>query len=91
MILELAERRLGGVFHLAGSTRISRYDFALNVARKFGLDESLIVPVRMDDIRWVAKRPRDSSLDVSKASKLLSEKPYGVGKALDVLRRELNA
>ena len=28
MILEIAERRLMGIYHLAGAIRISRYEFA---------------------------------------------------------------
>ncbi len=37
MVLETADRRLRGVYHLAGATRISRYDCALKLAREFGL------------------------------------------------------
>ena len=68
MVLEAAERRLAGVYHLAGATRISRYDYALKLAREFDLDASLILPSRMEDLMWAAKRPIDSSLDTSKAS-----------------------
>jgi len=32
MLLEIAERELKGIFHLAGATRVSRYDFALQIA-----------------------------------------------------------
>ena len=67
MVLEAADRRLCGVYNLAGATRISRYDYALELARVFGLDTDLILPSRMEDMLfWVAKRPIDSSLDTSK-------------------------
>lgn len=89
MILECAERRLKGIFHLAGATRVSRFEFAKEIAKVFGLDESLIIPSRMDEINWIAKRPRDSSLDVSKAVEYLNEKPFELRKALKVLKREL--
>jgi len=89
MMLEIAEKRLKGVFHLAGATRVSRFEFAKMVADVFGLDESLITPSRMDEINWIAKRPRDSSLDTSKAAKLLDEKPYDLKKALKVLKEEM--
>jgi len=42
----------------------------------------------MGEMIWIAKRPRDSSLDTSKAVKLLDEKPYELRKALKVLREE---
>jgi len=89
MVLELAERRIGGIFHLAGATRVSRFEFAREIAKEFGLNESLISPSRMDELNWIAKRPRDSSLDVSKANKYLKEKPYDLGKALEILRKEV--
>jgi dTDP-4-dehydrorhamnose reductase len=87
MLLELAERELKGIFHLAGATRVSRYDFALQIANKLGLDGDLIIPSRMAEMRWIAPRPKDSSLDTSKASKYLKEKPYDLDRALTILRK----
>ncbi len=89
MLLEVAERELKGIFHLAGATRVSRYDFALRIADKFGLDKNLIIPSRMADMRWIASRPKDSSLDTSKASRYLKEKLYDLDKALEILKGEL--
>jgi len=89
MLLEIAERELKGIFHLAGATRISRYDFALRIADKFGLDNDLIIPSRMEEMRWIASRPKDSSLDTSKASGYLKEKTYDLDKALRVLKEEM--
>ncbi len=89
MLLEIAERKLKGVFHLAGATWVSRFEFAKEIARVFGLDENLITPSKMDEINWAAKRPKDSSLDVSKAVKYLDEKPYEFKKALKELKREI--
>ena len=90
MVPELAERKIRGIFHLAGATRVSRFEFAKEVAKEFGLDESLISPSRMDEMSWVAKRPRDSSLDVSKAMEKLKNKPYDLGKALRILKKEIS-
>ncbi|AIY90164.1 dTDP-4-dehydrorhamnose reductase [Geoglobus acetivorans] len=89
MILECAERRLRGILHLAGATRVSRFEFAREIAEVFGLDDNLIAPSKMDEINWIARRPRDSSLDVSKAEEQLKEKPYGLKKALRVLKEEI--
>ena len=58
MISKLIDRRTSGIYHTAGSTRISRYEFALRIAETFGLDKSLIIPVKMNSIKsWIAKRP----------------------------------
>ena len=89
MLLEVAERELKGIFHLSGATRVSRYDFALQVANQFGLDRDLIIPSKMNEIEWVAARPKDSSLDISRASRHLTEKPYSLDKALEILKMEL--
>lgn len=89
MLLEIAERELKGIFHLAGATRVSRYDFALRIADKFGLDKDLVIPSRMEEMKWIASRPTDSSLDTSKASRYLKEKPYDLDKALTILKEEM--
>lgn len=89
MVLEAADRGLSGIYHMAGATRISRYDFALQVADIFGLNADLILPSRMADLPWIARRPMDSSLDTSKASKMLATKPLGLAKSLQILRAEI--
>ncbi|MEM2219681.1 MAG: dTDP-4-dehydrorhamnose reductase [Candidatus Korarchaeum sp.] len=89
MIIEVVERRLTGVYHLAGATRISRYEFAKLIAEEFGLNGELIRPITMDEVGWIASRPRDSSLDVSKAMETLQNKPSTIKEALRVLREEL--
>ncbi len=87
MIIEILERRLTGIYHLAGATRISRYDFAKLIAKTFNLNENLIIPITSDKIQWTAKRPKDSSLNVSKASKTLTNKPLEITEALKMLKK----
>lgn len=89
MVLELAKRRLKGLYNLAGATRISRYDFAVELARTFGLDADLIIKSRMSDMKWAAKRPADSSLDTSKAASSLDAKPWTIEQAMNVLKLEV--
>ena len=69
----LLNRDAEGIFHITSLDAVSRYEFAKKVATLKGLDAGLIEPVKMKDISgWLARRPRDTSLDVS-----LSRK-YGV-------------
>ncbi len=42
MTLEVIERRLTGIYHMCGATRVSRLEFAEQIADAFGLDKSLI-------------------------------------------------
>jgi dTDP-4-dehydrorhamnose reductase len=76
------ERNAEGMLHLAGSDRISRFDLACRIASSFGLDRSLLIPVKMEDLNWIAKRPRDSSLNVGKAQKEFGIELFGVDRAL---------
>jgi dTDP-4-dehydrorhamnose reductase len=82
MLIETAMKSLEGTIHLAGATRIDRYNFALQIAQAFGLDQSLLQAVQPDSISWVANRPQDSSLNVNKASRLLDRKPLKLDQAL---------
>lgn len=91
MITEIASRNIQGILHVAGPTRISRYDMAEMVADKLGLDKKLLRPTSMADMNWAAKRPRDSSLDVSKATLLLKEKPMTAQQGLDLFIEQMKA
>jgi len=88
MLIEVAKRQISGVIHLAGATRISRYDLAENVVDKLNLDKNLLKPAYMKDMKWTAKRPKDSSLEVSKAASILNEKPYTINQGLDQFANE---
>jgi dTDP-4-dehydrorhamnose reductase len=81
------EQNSQGILHIAGNERISRFDFARGIARRFALDESLLVPVRMKDLNWIAKRPRDSSLNVGKTEKELRIELLGVDSGLEEMAK----
>ncbi|MHB8926773.1 MAG: SDR family oxidoreductase [Bacillota bacterium] len=70
-LTELAGRRLGGIHHIAGAERSSRYEFALAVARVHGLDASLVRPVSARAFNPPGPRPRDVSLCVCRAQERL--------------------
>ena len=82
MLLEVAEKHLPGTIHLAGASRLSRYEFAQDMANEFHLEMKLIIPINSKSSSWVAQRPLDSSLNVEKAQKLLSNKPVDIKSAL---------
>ena len=89
MTLEIIERKLTGTFHLSGGTRMSRIDFARAIAQTFMLDAKLINPCLSSDFSWSAKRPRDSSLNTSKAHQSLNNKPLQIRQALERMKQEL--
>ena len=83
MLIEIATRQIVGILHVAGATRISRYEMAELVTEKLNLDKKLLKPKNIETMNWIAKRPKDSSLDVSLASSILNEKPLNVEQGLD--------
>lgn len=91
MTLEVIERRLTGIYHLCGATRVNRLEFAHDIADTFNLDKDLIDEVTSSQFTWPAKRPMDSSLDTSKAQKNLQKKPLEMAEALRRLKLELSA
>ena len=88
MTWEIIQRKMTGIYHLSGATRISRYDFAKSVASAFNLDTDLILPSASSVFSWAAKRPKDSSLNVEKAQKALTNQPLPIDQALSQLRSE---
>ena len=88
MLLEIAERNMTGTLHTAGATRVSRHEFALKLAEVFNLNIDLVKPAKMNEMPWRAKRPRDSSLNVSKALTLLNQKPLKLEQALKLMKTE---
>jgi dTDP-4-dehydrorhamnose reductase len=89
MTLEIIERKLTGTFHLCGATRVNRFEFAQLIAETFNLNKSLIDSVVSSQFKWPAKRPKDSSLDTTKAQQTLKHKPLGIDEALKQLKLEL--
>ncbi len=88
MVLEIAGRKIPGIIHTAGASRLNRHDFALHIARTFGLDTGLITAVESKNLNWKAKRPPDSSLKTGKASRTLTNGPLPIEQALSILARE---
>ena len=91
MLIEISERHLTGIIHVAGASKISRYEMASLVSDKLGLDGKLLKEISMNDIKWEAQRPKDSSLNVSKAISILNHKPqkidYNINNFIDEIEK----
>lgn len=88
MIVDVAKQHVKGILNTAGATRINRFDFAKKITRIFHLDEKYIQPVKSEEFTWKAKRPKDASVNVSKAKKILSHKPLTIENALNIMKKE---
>jgi len=91
MLIEISEIELNQIIHTAGASRISRYDFANQISKKFDLDGTLINPITMENIDWFASRPKDSSLDISLATSLLDSKPLKIEESMDLFLNNFNS
>ena len=91
MIIELATRQITGLIHVAGGSRISRYEFAELIVEKLNLDKKLLKPATLDETNWITKRPKDCSLDVSHASSILNTKPQRIEKSIDLFTNDIKS
>jgi dTDP-4-dehydrorhamnose reductase len=89
MLLETIKQRLTGIYHLTGATALSRYNFAVALAKTFKFKTELIQPALSKDIGWIAPRPKNSSLNIAKATQQLKTPPLNIHMALLKLQEEL--
>ena len=83
--LELADNDFTGTVHLAGSTRLDRYDMACRIAERLGYSASLVVATDSNAMEGRAPRPNDASLDNSKARSILKTPMQNLMDALDLV------
>ncbi|HIE05076.1 MAG TPA: dTDP-4-dehydrorhamnose reductase [Candidatus Latescibacteria bacterium] len=81
-VLDLLEAGCSGIVNYAGGDFWTRYEMALEVAGRLGVDQGLIVPVRTDQLGQVAKRPLRSGLKTWRAEEILGRRPMGFRKGL---------
>lgn len=70
-LTELAGSEFSGIIHIAGNTKIKRFDMIRQMASALGFPENLIIPANSNAIPGRAPRPDDASMDNSKARQLL--------------------
>ena len=71
MIEAIISERLAGVFHTAGSERVSRFEFFRAYADTFGLDAGRLSPVPAGELKEKLLLQTDSSLSVEETSRRL--------------------
>ena len=71
-----------GLYHSGSIEYISRYDFALMIAKKFELDQSLILPITTKALNQIALRPLKGGLRTEKITDDFGITPPSIDKAL---------
>lgn len=69
ILVAIVRQQLQGIYHVAGSTPLSRYHFALLVARMYGLNEAFIQPVLTSELALGSQRPLNVGFCIEKISR----------------------
>lgn len=84
-LLELAAGDATGTIHLAGNTRLNRYEMALQIADRMGYSRDLAEPTDSSRLVGRAPRPADVSLDNRKARRILQTPMRTLAEGLDLV------
>jgi len=87
-VLEIVGKEIEGKIHVASKEPLSRVEIARRVKERFNLKGSFKVVESVP--QWKAKRPKNSSLSVTKAENLLKNKPLSFEESLNELVKEVN-
>lgn len=71
ILLAMLEKRLSGLYHVFSRDSLSKYDFGVLLARRFGLDADLIQPMVVDQAGLKVPRSRRLILHTKKLSTAL--------------------
>ena len=88
-LLKLAGMDVNGVFHVAGRSCLSRFDFAVKAANIFDYSPDLIQKVSSSDFKQVAKRPTNSCLSIEKAERMLKMRFMSVEDGLAEMKNQV--
>jgi len=71
--LELHSLNFKGILNVAGSN-CTKFEFGQTLAKVFDLDQNLIKPASVDDMKFAARRPKNMTLNTDKAKSMLKTK-----------------
>jgi len=77
-----------GIFNIVGDERLSKYQFGKKLAKRFGLDEALIIKGDFAGQSNLIHRPSDMSLSNKKACNALDRELGNVDEHLDMLYQD---
>lgn len=90
-LLALAGSTRVGVFHTAGATPLSRFDFCRKLVERFGLPPELLTPTDSASLAQAAARPRNSSLVSHRLERDVGYSMLDLDSALDRLSRSVRS
>lgn len=91
ILLKIAEKRLEGLYHVFCPQATSKYAFGVSVARLFELDESLINPAALQELKTGTPRPLNLSMNTDKLQAALDEPLPGEAEGLQAFYADWRA
>lgn len=85
ILIEMLEKGLNGLYHVVSSECISKYDFGMRIAQRFGLDTTLINPISVQQAGLKAARSPNLCLRVGKLIQDLGSTPPRVDEGIQKL------
>ena len=83
ILLHMLEKRLSGLYHVVSRECASKYEFGVRIARRFGLDESLITPSSVAEAGLKAARSPNLTLRTDKLAAALGTPPPDLSTGID--------
>lgn len=90
-ILKIIELNISGLYHATGRSCINRYDFAIKLAKKFGLKNELILPVTSKEKKQIAPRPISTCLDSTKLENAISFNFKDIDEGIDYIYKKFKS
>lgn len=84
-----AMKEATGIYHISGKDVMSILDLVNEVADFYGLDKSLITPVKSDTLKQPAKRPAKTGFVLDKAMEDLGYQPHSFKEGLEVITSQM--
>lgn len=85
---ELSFSSYNGTVNICGDDEVNMYEFAVKVARVFGLDESLLVASTSSEINQAGMRPKKTTFSNQLVKQLIDFKPTPIDDALTEMSRK---
>src|SRR5690606_8878657 len=87
--VRIAKRGATGIYHLSGPDGMSILELVERVGKFFGLDTSVVTPVKSGSLGQPAKRPPRTGFVLDKARRELGYAPRGFEEGLEVVKDQL--
>jgi dTDP-4-dehydrorhamnose reductase len=87
--LSIMDKQAKGIYHISGSEGYSIYDIAMQVAKFWDLDTSIIQPVDSSTIESAVSRPSYTGFVLDKAMADLDFRPHALKDGLALMKQQL--